>query len=192
MISYISGVILLKKETFLVVENQGIGYQVFVPTAVLESAKLKEEIALYTYDHIREDARILFGFPTYRDLELFELLLTVSGIGPKTGLTVFSKAGAKEIVSAIVNEDAAMLKKVPGIGSKTAERIVLELKNKVGDFGDLSVLISKQTVQDDEDAVMALTSLGYSVQQAREALKLVPSEVTDLGLKVREALKVLK
>ena len=118
-----------------------------------------------------------------------EQLISISGIGPKTALGVFAIASPQDIISAIVNQDASILKKVSGIGSKTAERIVLELKNKVVPSAGMGDLKSKEEMGADSDAVEALVSLGYSAGQAREALRKVPAEIMDISEKVREALK---
>ncbi|MBT7007049.1 Holliday junction branch migration protein RuvA, partial [Candidatus Falkowbacteria bacterium] len=136
-----------------------------------------------------EDALMLFGFKNYDQLQLFELLISISGVGPKTALGVFAVAEPADIKSAIVNEDASVLKKVSGIGAKTAERIVLELKNKVtGDFGEIK---TKEELSGDVDSIEALVSLGYSANDAREALKQVDKTITNPSDKVREALKYL-
>lgn len=189
MLSYIKGQVKLKTEQFLIIVNNGIGYKVFAPTDVLLASKTDDEIELYTYQHVREDALMLFGFKNYDQLQLFELLISISGVGPKTALGVFAVAEPADIKSAIVNEDASVLKKVSGIGAKTAERIVLELKNKVtGDFGEIK---TKEELSGDVDSIEALVSLGYSANDAREALKQVDKTITNPSDKVREALKFL-
>ncbi|MBT4723041.1 Holliday junction branch migration protein RuvA [Candidatus Falkowbacteria bacterium] len=189
MLSYIKGQVKLKTEQFLIVENAGIGYKVYVSADLLLELKVGDEVELYTYQHVREDALMLFGFKNYDQLQLFELLISISGVGPKTALGVFAVAEPADIKSAIVNEDASVLKKVSGIGAKTAERIVLELKNKVtGDFGEIK---TKEELSGDVDSIEALVSLGYSANDAREALKQVDKTITNPSDKVREALKYL-
>lgn len=189
MLAYIKGQVKLKTEQFLIIENNGIGYKVFAPADILLENKVGDEVELYTYQHVREDALMLFGFKNYSQLQLFELLISISGVGPKTALGVFAVAEPADIKSAIVNEDASVLKKVSGIGAKTAERIVLELKNKVtGDFGEIK---TKEEMSGDVDSIEALVSLGYSTNDAREALKQVDKTITNPSDKVREALKFL-
>jgi holliday junction DNA helicase RuvA len=189
MLSYIKGQVKLKTEQFIIIENNGIGYKVFVSADLLLESKVGDEVELYTYQHVREDALMLFGFKNYDQLQLFELLISISGVGPKTALGVFAVAEPADIKSAIVNEDASVLKKVSGIGAKTAERIVLELKNKVtGDFGEIK---TKEELSGDVDSIEALVSLGYSANDAREALKQVDKTITNPSDKVREALKYL-
>jgi len=189
MLSFIKGNVKLKTEQFIIIENNGIGYKVFAPINILHEVMEGDQIELYTYQHVREDALMLFGFKDYSQLQLFELLISISGVGPKTGLGVFAVAGVDDIKSAIVNQDASVLKKVSGIGAKTAERIVLELKNKVS--GTFEEIKSKQEMAGDVDAIEALVSLGYPINQAREALQQVDAEITDSGEKVRAALKYL-
>jgi Holliday junction DNA helicase RuvA len=191
MINYISGTIKLKAENFIILENQGIGYRVFVSAEILNKVKLNEPFELYTYQHVREDALQLFGFNRYDELRLFEQLISVSGVGPKTALGIFNVAGANDIISAIVSADASVLKKVSGIGAKTAERIVLELKNKVMPGVGIGEMKSVDELGVDSDAVEALVSLGYSVNQGREALKKVEPEIKDAGQRVKAALKII-
>jgi len=191
MINYISGTIKLKAENFLILENNGLGYKVFVATDILNKVKANEPLELYTYQHVREDALQLFGFNRYEELRLFEQLISVSGVGPKTALGIFNVAGANDIISAIVSADASVLKKVSGIGVKTAERIVLELKNKVMPGVGIGEMKSVDELGVDSDAVEALVSLGYSVNQGREVLKKVEPEIKDAGQRVKAALKII-
>jgi len=190
MIAYLRGKINFKADNFLIIENNGIGYKVFISEKVLAEKNINDEIELFTYHNIREDAMDLYGFLSFEELDLFGKLISVSGIGPKTGLGVFAIAEVKDIKSAIINQDATILKKVSGIGAKTAERIVLELKNKIS--GVIGVDIKSQAEMTiDTDAIEALESLGYQGSQAREALQKVPAEVTDAGERVKMALKFL-
>lgn len=191
MIAFISGKIKLKAENFIILENSGVGYKVFVSPEILNKVNLGEPLELYTYQHVREDALQLFGFNNYNELRLFEQLISVSGVGPKTALAIFNVASVGDIVSAIVSADASVLKKVSGIGAKTAERIVLELKNKVMPVFSSDGIKSAVELGSDADAVEALVSLGYSVNQAREALKKVEATIKDAGQRVKAALKML-
>lgn len=189
MLAYLKGKTKFKGSNFLIVENQGIGYKVFTPTELLLKAKEGDEIELYIYHHIREDANQLYGFANYEALELFELLIGVSGVGPKTGLSVFSVASISDLKSAIANGNADLLKKVSGIGAKTAERLILELKNKIVGGDKLK---SNDELSSDADAIDALVSLGYDERKAREALKEVSAAIVDTGKRVKEALRNLK
>jgi Holliday junction DNA helicase RuvA len=190
MIAFISGKIKYKSQAFLVVENAGIGYKIFVGAKILSKYQVDDSIEIHTYQNVKEDCLDLYGFLSLEALDLFEKLISVSGIGPKTALAVFAMADIKDIKSAIINGDSSILKKVSGIGAKTAERIVLELKNKLGGLVGVD-LKSREELDLDNSALEALVSLGYSAGQAREALKSVPAEVSDVSDKVKAALQYL-
>jgi holliday junction DNA helicase RuvA len=192
MLSYIKGELKLKDENYFVIENNGLGYKVYVAAELFSQFEKQAEVELYLFQYIKEDALDLFGFANYPELKLFEQLISVSGIGPKTALNVFAVARVEDIVSAIVNQDASILKKVSGIGSKTAERIVLELKNKVVASAHIQDLKTSEEMGADSEAVEALVSLGFPVGQARDALRQVDKDVKDVGEKVKQALKLLK
>lgn len=192
MIAYIKGVVKFKEDEFLILENNGIGYKIFAPAAVLFKLKDGTFAEFYIYHQQREDGVNLYGFARYAELKLFEQLISVSGVGPKTALAVFSGAGMEDIVSAIVNGDAAVLKKVSGIGPKTAERIVLELRNKVSTTVPLGELRNKDELGANADALAGLLSLGYSEAEAREALRNVSSDISDPGARLKAGLKNLK
>lgn len=188
MISFLRGRIINKGLNYAIIETADIGYQVFAGENFLADLKIGSETEVYTHHQIREEANDLYGFKTLEDLELFELLLTVSGIGPKSALGVLTIASAEDIKEAIVRGDANLLTKVSGIGKKTAERLVLELKNKViRTNGATMTLNSAALVGSDE--IDALMSLGYSLSEARAALNLVTPEIKDSGERVKEALK---
>jgi Holliday junction DNA helicase RuvA len=190
MIAYLHGKILYKNNNSLVIDIGNIGYRVFCNENYLNDVKIESIVQLYTYQHIREDVSELYGFKSPADLELFELLISISGVGPKTGLGVFSVAGASDIKAAISRGDSDLLTKVSGIGKKTAERIVLELRDKIVklNFYDKTVDGETSVAGEEIDALMAL---GYSLAQAREALKNVDSGVTDSSQRIRTALRTL-
>ncbi|MDO8592700.1 MAG: Holliday junction branch migration protein RuvA [bacterium] len=190
MISYIKGKIIHKGAGFAVAEVNSIGYQIFVSPLFYADLPLGLEVEFYTHQYVREDALNLFGFKSLAELELFELLLSVSGIGPRSALGVLSIAGAADIKESIARGDPALLTKVSGIGRKTAERVVLELREKIGKLvgGDGKTAGSQLGSSDEIDALMAL---GYSLAQAREALNGVDNKLTDSGERIRQALKRL-
>lgn len=190
MIAYITGTILAKNDNSLILKTSDLGYKVFVSKKVLYENQVNDSLELFTYEHIREDLRDLFGFVDLADLQLFEKLISVSGVGPKTALAIFSEASGNDIKSAIIHGDSSILKKVSGIGGKTADRIVLELKNKLEGLVGINIK-SKDELTIDSDAMEALTSLGYPANQAREALKKVSPDINKLEERVREALKFL-
>ncbi|MFH1522906.1 MAG: Holliday junction branch migration protein RuvA [Patescibacteria group bacterium] len=190
MISYLKGKILNKGRVFIIVEVNNIGYQVFINSTMHSELKVGRELEIYTHQHVREDALDLYGFKSMEDLEIFELLISISGIGPKGALGVLAIASVEDIKDSISRGDSGLLTKVSGIGKKTAERVVLELRSKVGEMAPTagSKLAGSGASGDEIDALMAL---GYSMQQAREALREVESKVKDSGERIREALKKL-
>jgi len=187
MISFLRGKVLNKSNNYITLDVRDVGYQVFVGEAFLNELKIGTEVEVYTHHRVKEDISDLYGFKTINDLEFFELLLTVSGVGPKSALGVLSMAVVNDIKESIVRGDSDLLTKVAGIGKKTAERVVLELKNKVVSDGDNGDGIITNNFSGDE--IDALMSLGYSLSEARNALNMVDPSVTDSGERVKEALK---
>jgi holliday junction DNA helicase RuvA len=186
MIGSVSGSIKLKTDKYLIVEAGGIGYKISVsPDTLSRAGKAGDRISLWTHIYVREDALELYGFPERPELEFFEMLLGVSGIGPRSALSVLSVASPGVLRKAIGAGDTAYLTKVSGIGRKTAEKIMLELRDKIG-----AAEGGAESLQGELDALEALRSLGYRESEAREALKKVGGE-TDTGRKIKEALKVL-
>lgn len=185
MISLLKGTIELNTDKYVVVDVGGVGYKVFISGNTFKNLPKKgEKVKLYTHLHVREDAMELYGFLTREELEFFELLISISGIGPKGALNILTVASVDTLKRAIVNEESSILTKVSGIGKKTAEKIILELKNKVGDE-----YLGKGVSE--SEAIDALMSLGYKLQESREALKKVPKNIEGVENRVREALKLL-
>ncbi len=187
MIAELQGKIASVKANGVVVMIGGVGYQVQVTTYTLGILAGQEEAHLYIHTHVREDALLLYGFLDEAEKAMFELLISVSGIGPKVALSILSIADTKTLRTAVVHKDASILTRVSGVGKKMAERIILELQNKV-EAGDLTDHTEART---DQEALDALLALGYSLVQAREALKNIPADVTDLSGRIRQALKNL-
>ncbi|MFZ2803846.1 MAG: Holliday junction branch migration protein RuvA [Patescibacteria group bacterium] len=183
MIGSLRGAVLEIHPTFLLLEVQGIGYAVKASSQVLTTVRPGSEFFIYTHDHVREDAHDLYGFATRSEQELFERLLSVSGVGPKVALSILSAGPFDSVRRAIMAGNLDMLTSMPGIGKKTAQKIILELKGQ---------LVEEESMPTGDGEVLeALVSLGYSREQAREALKAVPSDITDVSLRVREALRHL-
>lgn len=188
MISQVRGKITLKTEKYVVIDVGGIGYKIGVSADTLTRLKNNEEISLWTHLHVREDALDLYGFLDQSELEFFEMLIGISGIGPKSALGIIGVAPIETLKKAIASGDNSYLTKVSGVGRKTAEKIVLELRDKLSalghkaEYGELSGEL---------DATLALQSLGYSQSEARDALKKVSASVTDTSGRVKEALKIL-
>src|SRR3989338_7506089 len=178
MIGSIKGKIVLKTDKFLIVETNGVGYKVSVSPDVLSKAqKTGGEISLWVHTHIREDIFDLYGFLDRQELEFFEMLINVSGIGPKGALAILGVASIETLRKAISTDDIAYLTKISGIGKKTAEKIVIELRDKMGEEK------SGSSLREELDALEALKSLGYSQNEARDALKKVSSN-SDTNTKI--------
>ncbi len=185
MIGSIKGKIILKTDKFLIIETGGVGYKISVsPDTLSKSFKINDDIFLWIHTHIREDAFDLFGFLDIQELEFFEMLINVSGIGPRSALTILSIASIETLRKAIGSNDITYLTKISGIGRKTAEKIIIELRDKVGKEN------KDGSLKEELDALEALKSLGYSQNEAREALKTVSAN-SDTNTKIREALKIL-
>ena len=184
MIGSIKGKIIFKTDRFLIVETGGVGYKINVSPDSLLMFKLNEDTLIWTHTHVREDSLELFGFKNREELEFFEMLINVSGIGPRSALTILSIASIQTLKKAISSNDIAYLTKISGIGRKTAEKIVIELRDKIGEEK------SDGSLQYELDALEALKSLGYTQSEAREALKKVSAD-SDTNAKIKEALKIL-
>lgn len=187
MIAQLEGKIAGIRGNAVILMVGGVGYQVAVSAYTLGKLAGREQVMLHIHTHVREDSLALYGFLDEEELSMFELLISVSGIGPKVGLSLLSIADVKTIRLAIVNKDPNILTRVSGVGKKTAEKLIVELQNKVtavaGDEdGDAA---------SSQDALEALASLGYSITEAREALKMVPAEVKDVSARIKAALKNL-
>jgi len=185
MISYLSGTVAEKGSRFAIVDVGGVGYRVFVTDDTLRKLKIGATAKLRTHHAVREDTEELFGFLETDDLKLFELLLGVPGIGPKTALNILNVATPETLRRSITSGETAYLTKIGGIGKKTADKIILELREKLG-AGEEGT-----TLKEEVDALEALKSLGYSHSEAREALKAVAREITGTSDRVKQALKLL-
>jgi len=186
MISILEGKVELKTEKFAIVKTNGIGFKVFCPEKVLQNLCDNKKIRLFTYLYVKEGVLDLYGFLSYEQLELFQLLISVRGVGPKAGLGILSSASVKEIRASIASGQVALLTRVAGIGRKLAERAILELRGKI-----LATGSDVKKLTEDNDAIEALISLGYSFSQAEEALSKVSLDIKDTEEKVKQALKVL-
>jgi len=185
MIRYLNGILAEAGETEIVVEVQGVGYAVNVPISMMEQLPaLGEEIKLYTYFSVREDAMQLFGFLTREDLQMYRLLISVSGIGPKAGLGIMGSLTGEDIRFAVMSEDAKTIAKAPGIGPKTAKKVILELKDKI----DLEEMVADAVGQDSAGTAAQAAEAGKQaavVQDAIEALVVLGYPKTDAARAVR-------
>lgn len=190
MIAYIEGKILNKGKDFVVIKTAGVGYKVFVNTSLLSELGSGQDVELFIYHHITEQSSLLFGLKNPDEQEFFELILSVSGIGPKTALNVMAAASITEIKASISRGEPDLLNKVSGIGPKTAERVVLELRNKV-DYIESGIEGESGPGNVSGDEIDALIALGYSMTQARDALRSVDSSIENSGERIKEALRSL-
>lgn len=187
MIAHLDGTIIFKGERYLVISAGGVGYRVFMaPEALKKLPEKGGDIKLWTHLYVRENALELYGFLHQAELEFFETLINISGIGPKGGLGIMNIAPLDTLKKAIAAGDTSYLTRVSGIGRKTAEKIVLELKEKMAGKG---ISVEAPELKEEADALEALISLGYSQSEAREALRQAPNEATSPEKRIKEALK---
>jgi holliday junction DNA helicase RuvA len=202
MIAYLSGKLLEKEANSVIVDVNGVGYEVAIPLSTFyELGEIGSDVALRIYTYVREDTLSLFGFKTLREKELFLKLISVSGIGAKSGIGILSGMSADEIINAIRSNNLVRLNSIPGIGKKTAERIVIELRDKINTIS-VGVAETSQSIETTQvssgndvydDAVSALTNLGYQRQSAEKALNQAMQEGTEMSVQklLRRSLQLL-
>ena len=200
MIAHLTGTILTKQPNAVVIDVNGVGYEVTIPVSTFyELGDVGAQASLRVHTHVREDAIQLFGFRTGREKELFLRLTSVSGIGPKLGITFLSGTSPEDLIAAIRSNDLARLVSIPGVGRKTAERVVIELRDKIGQLAllDSDVSTAPSTVVDvdatRDDVVAALVSLGYQKALAEKTVARVLEVESDRTIEhvLRQALKLL-
>jgi Holliday junction DNA helicase RuvA len=178
MIAHVNGVVAEKVGNSVIVDVHDIGYEVQVASGDFNAALLGEPIKFYTYHHIREQSQDLFGFSSLAAKKLFELLITVQGVGPKAALSILSVGDSEQVRNAIANSDSGFVSKASGVGKKIAERVVVDLVDKVG----LAVTVASATgvtaVSAGDEALEALMALGYTLNDASTALESVPSDLS--------------
>lgn len=187
MIAHITGTIRDKNERFVIVETGGLGYKVFMSADTIGELSIGQQTSLYTYLAVREDALDLYGFTTEEHQVFFEMLLSVSGIGPRSALSILSLATIDVLKKAIATGDTNYLTKVSGIGRKTAEKIVIELRDKLAAHKD----DSQTNLRGEHDTLEALKSLGYSQNEARDALKDIDPTIIGTSERLKLALQIL-
>lgn len=187
MIAHIYGKIAEKFAGSVIVDVSGVGYEVIVPSGEFNSAELGKEIKFYTYHHIREQSQELFGFSSLAAKKLFELLITVQGVGPKAGIAIMSLGESEDVRNAIANEDSKFIQKAAGVGKKSAERVIVDLKDKVGIATKISVSAGENASSTDE-ALEALIALGYNLNDATKMLEAVPQNLS-VEDRIMQALK---
>lgn len=187
MIGQLRGTVAHLEPHDLILDVAGVGYRIAVADHMIASASLGSELTIFTHLAVRENALDLYGFESERERDFFEMLIGVSGVGPKSALGILSLAPVATLMSAIGSGDASYLTKVSGIGPKSAQKIVLELADKLAVYNESS----EETRQGTTDALDALHALGYSVEEARRALQSISDDISDPGERVKEALKQL-
>ncbi|MBL7057773.1 Holliday junction branch migration protein RuvA [Patescibacteria group bacterium] len=188
MISYLNGKILNKRDNYLILKVDNVGYKVFVSVKLFDKVHVDDEKELYIHQQVGEQVLALYGVESFDELVFFELLILVSGIGPKTALGILAVGNVAEIQASILDGSPDVLALASGVGKKTAERAVLELRTKLVKLNlEFGLKDAPQTLIGEE--IDALMALGYSMMEAREALKEVDSEIKDSSLKIKEALK---
>lgn len=187
MIAFVRGIVYSIMKDTVIVDNQGIGYMIYVSDP--SKLTLHEEITLFTYQHVREDAMLLFGFSSMDEHDVFLRLISVKGVGPKTAMTMLGVCPVKEMVLAIENNDVTSLKKLPGIGAKTAQQIVLDLRGKLVEEDTEETTLEIAELQ---DAIDALKALGYKQAEINSIKKqLKVEEKKSVDAYVRQALTLL-
>ena len=180
MYAYIKGILAEITEDAIIVENQSIGYEIAVPGQVFDYLpSVGEEVKIYTYHYVREDAILLYGFLTKEDVRIFKMLIGVSGIGPKGALAILSVLSTDDLRFAILGDDAKAIAKAPGVGAKTAQRVIIELKDKLSLEDAFEQKLANQAQKAElnpavgvkNEAILALTSLGYSQSEALKVLQ---------------------
>ncbi|MBE6010104.1 MAG: Holliday junction branch migration protein RuvA [Lachnospiraceae bacterium] len=198
MYSYIKGRLEEIREDHVTIENNGIGYRLYMPARCIQELPPRgEEVKIFTYLHVREDAMLLFGFASRDELELFRMLIGVSGIGPKGGLAILSVLSPDDLRFAVLSEDDKRIAKAPGIGKKTAQRLIIELKDKI-DISEEDLVagtglyMSEAATTARDEAIQALEALGYSKSDAYAVVsKLSIGEEDDVETILKQALKEL-
>jgi len=199
MIAYLSGTLFSKNPQSVVVDINGVGYQIFIPLSTFYRLPDEtEKVNLRVYTHVRQDTLQLFGFQTEMEKQTFLLLISVSGIGPRVALNILSGMGFEELLSAIVGADSERISSIPGVGKKTSQRIILELKEKASKLAEGIEAVPEQRMEIRnreiyEDALSALINLGYPSKAAKKAIELALRQDHEMNIEtlLKEALQNL-
>lgn len=195
MIAYLKGIIDIKRQDYVVIDVHGVGYKIFMPEGAIQNLEVDSEVKIYTFMRVREDDVSLYGFLNVEELAMFELLISVGGIGAKSAVGILSNIAPSKFALAVITDDVTTLKKLPGIGAKTAQRIILELKDKIKTqeaTEQENEIKQKIEVSDSaKDAIEALQVLGYTRREVEEAIsKIGESNLTTEEL-IKQGLKYL-
>lgn len=188
MIGYLNGTIISCHKNPIIISVNNIGFSVHIPISYIPSLQTDTQLTVFTHTHVRDDAIELYGFKTQEELDLFLLLITVSGIGPKTGLLIMDR-GVKMIQNAITTTDVDFFTTIPRLGKKNAQKIIIELKNKLGSMKELD--LAESTTTETKNVYDALTVMGFSKIEIMEALKYIDEKDTTIEQRIKHALKYL-
>lgn len=195
MIAFLKGKIDVKGSNFIIIEVNGVGYKVFMTDSSLQQIETKQEIKVYTYMRVLEDDVSLYGFLNNEELSMFELLIGVGGIGAKSAIAILSNIEPSSFALAVITDDVATLKKLPGIGAKTAQRIILELKDKIKSNEKLEqekAIEEKAKLNEKaQDAIDALQVLGYNIKSIETVLAQIDTENLEVEEIIKQGLKLL-
>jgi len=189
MIGYLRGKVFFKDNDCVTLDVSGVGYKVLVARDVLAKAHKGLPLELFIYTHVREDNISLFGFLEASDLKLFENLIGVSGVGPRTAMNIFSQGNRKQIISAIATADTYFFKSIPRLGQKNAQKIIIELKSKFGATADLD--LNEEGTSGNEEAAIALRNFGFTNSEINEAIRKVKKSDQEVTETIKLALKYL-
>ena len=180
MIGYLTGKIIAAKPTQILLDVNGVGYEIRISINTFERISGNETVSLFVHTNVKEDAITLFGFYSEAEKQMFELLISINGVGPKSALSLLSGITTEDLKQAIMTTNVERMIAVPGIGRKTAERLILELKNKVRDIKEEGITPTKPSIQ--KEAISALTTLGYNYAFSEKAVNKILSELPDCSL----------
>lgn len=191
MIGYLTGKIISLKPTHLIFDVNGVGYSVYITLTTFEEITNKETVSLFIHTNVKEDSIKLYGFFTETEKQMFELLISVSGVGPKIALSILSGIKVEDLRYALQSGDVSRIVAVPGIGKKTAERLTLELRNKVADIVELEGSTPASSIR--TEAVAALSTLGYNLKQAEIVVREILTKKPNIGIEelLKESLSLL-
>ncbi|MBI3985255.1 MAG: Holliday junction branch migration protein RuvA [Candidatus Levybacteria bacterium] len=189
MIGLLKGKIELLFRPFVIIDVNGVGYKILVSENVYKKLNVNQNLKIFTYTYVREDALDLFGFLELEDLTLFENLITVSGIGPKTALNIFSFGERKEIIEAIIKGNVGFFTSVPRLGTKNAQKIIIELKNKMG--ADPKLDLSGKDFMENAEILEALRGFGFTALESQKALRSIKGDNLSIDEKIKMALKAM-
>ena len=197
MIAFVSGILEMKLNGFIVIDVGGVGYKIFMSEASIDSlGNLGDKVKVYTHQHVREDDISLYGFLTMEELNMFELLISVSGVGAKSALSILANVEPSSFALAVITNDTSKLVKIPGVGAKTAARIVLELKDKLKNQDMVSKkenVVKKATINEEEldEAISALQVLGYNRRDIEKVFEKIDLSNLTLEDMIKQGLKYL-